>query len=165
MPATPARKRPRETTQSAATTPISTIMSRNVTSVRSGTSLDVLAELLLARGLSRVPVLDVNGRLIGIVSKTDLVKQTHEAGDTLEESPLDASLADVRGLHVHGEGATVDDLMSQPVTAVGESTSIQRAAQLMVGSQVHGLPVVTGSGELTGFVSTMDILAWLSGVR
>jgi CBS domain-containing protein len=49
--------------------------------------------------------------------------------------------------------------------AIAETATIQRAAQLMVGSQIHGLPVTTDSGELVGFVSTMDILAWLSGLR
>ena len=36
---------------------------------------------------------------------------------------------------------------------------------MMVGIRVHGLPVVTAAGKLVGFVSTMDILAWLSGLR
>jgi len=154
---------------SAATTHVSTIMSRDVITVRSGTSVDVVAEVMLSRGLSRVPVLDASGHLIGIVSKTDLVEQAHDEGDTMQEtsqpSAPDRHLDDLRGFHVHGEGPVVDDVMSRQVIAVDETATIQRAAQVMVGSRVHGLPVVTAAGKLVGFVSTMDVLAWLSGLR
>ena len=30
---------------------------------------------------------------------------------------------------------------------------------------MHGLPVVNAKAELVGFVSTMDVLAWLAGLR
>jgi CBS domain-containing protein len=149
----------------AAANPVSAIMTRNVVTVPSGTSLDVVAELMLARGLSRIPVLDESGHLIGIVSKTDLVEKAHDAGDTSEPPPRDVRLAEMRGFHVHGEGAIVDEVMSRSVMAVDDTATIQRAAQLMVGARIHGLPVVTASGALVGFVSTMDILAWLSGLR
>ncbi|TMA38471.1 MAG: CBS domain-containing protein [Deltaproteobacteria bacterium] len=152
-----------------ATTHVSRIMSHDVITVRSGTSVDVVAEVMLSRGLSRVPVLDASDHLIGIVSKTDLVAQAHDEGDTLQEtsepSARDKQLHDLRGFHVHSEGAVVDDVMSQQVIAIDETATVQRAAQMMVGSRVHGLPVVTAGGRLVGFVSTMDVLAWLSGLR
>jgi CBS domain-containing protein len=165
MPVTRARKRAPEPTTSAATTPVSAIMTRNVTTVRAGTSLDTVAELFLGRGLSRVPVLDAAGHLLGMVSKTDLVKRAQDAADAVEASPREPGFEELRGFQVQGERPTVDDVMSATVTAVGETASIQRAAQLMVGSQLHGLPVTTASGELVGFVSSMDVLAWLSGLR
>ena len=164
MPATRAKNGPQPA--SAATTHVSRIMSYDVITVRSGTSVDVVAEVMLSRGLSRVPVLDASDHLIGIVSKTDLVAQAHDEGDTLSEpSAREKQLHDLRGFHVHGEGAVVDDVMSQQVIAINETATIQRAAQTMVGSRVHGLPVVTAAGRLAGFVSTMDVLAWLSGLR
>ena len=154
---------------SAASTPVSSIMSRDVITVPSGTSIEGVAELMLARGLSRVPVVDRFGRLVGIVSKTDLVERTHQSGDTLEaparphpshELPEDSS-----GFHVHAEGISVDEVMSRSVMATGETASIARAAELMSAAHVHGLPVVTSSGTLVGFVSSMDVLGWLAGIR
>src|SRR5262249_47859017 len=138
---------------------------REVVTVSSGTSLEVLAELMLSRGLSRVPVVDASAHLIGIVSKTDLIQRTHDAGDTSEPPRRDEVLADLNGFHVHGEGATVDDVMTRGVMSVAETATIQRAAHLMVGARMHGLPVTSASGTLVGFLSTMDILAWLSGLR
>ena len=49
--------------------------------------------------------------------------------------------------------------------AIGETATIQRAAQRMVEGRVHGLPVTSASGKLVGFVSSTDVLAWLSGLR
>ena len=59
---------------SAATTHVSAIMSRDVITVRSGTSVDVVAEVMLSRGLSRVP---------GVQStSTHIAFRSYYAGDT-----------------------------------------------------------------------------------
>ncbi|HTO98523.1 MAG TPA: CBS domain-containing protein [Myxococcales bacterium] len=144
--------------QSAATTPVRKIMSKEVVTVRSGTSLDAVVELMLARGLSRLPVVDEGHRPLGIVSKTDVVQDTHDRGDTIEvPAPSE------RGFHVVSEGAVVDEVMTRTVVSASEDASVQRVAELMVSRHVHGLPVVNAQGELAGFVSTMDVLAWLAG--
>ncbi len=148
-------------TASAGATPVSKIMSRDVITVRAGTSIESVVELMLSRGLSRVPVVDEEFRPVGIVSKTDLVEETHDRGDD-EEVP--AARAE-RGYHVHREGALVEEVMTRPLITVQEDAPINRVAELMVARHVHGVPVVAGNGELTGFVSTMDVLAWLSGLR
>ena len=49
--------------------------------------------------------------------------------------------------------------------SVREDATVSRAAELMVSRHVHGLPVVARDGGLVGFVSTMDVLAWLAGLR
>ena len=160
----PRRKPHAPRAPTAATTRVSEIMSPNVTTVRTGTSLETLSELLLSHGLSRVPVIDATGRLIGIVSKTDLVEHAHDQGDTSEANRA-GGVVEPHGFHVHEEPASVDDVMSHSIVAVGETETVQRAARLMVGARVHGLPVVTTGGRLSGFVSTTDVLAWLSGLR
>lgn len=163
MAATRTKSRPkRPRTSGAATTPVSSIMSREVITVRSGTSLESVAELMLSRDLSRVPVVDYEQHLLGMVSKTDLVRQTHDAADTQEEPPRGEQM---RGFQLHAKGASVDEVMSRSVMAVGETASVQRAAELMAAAHVHGLPVVTVSGRLVGFVSSMDVLGWLAGLR
>jgi CBS domain-containing protein len=137
-------------------------MSRDVVTVRAGTSLESVVELMLAQGLSRVPVVDEQRRPVGIVSKTDVVEESHDRED-LAELPRRGEAQ--RGFHVHGEGAVVDDVMSRTLLTVEESASVERVAELMVSRHVHGVPVVDSRGELAGFVSTMDVLAWLAGLR
>jgi acetoin utilization protein AcuB len=149
------------TAESASSTPVGTIMTRDVVTVRSGTSVEAVVELMLARGLSRLPVVDEKFRPLGIVSKTDLVEDAHDRGDTTE-APAERS---ERGFHVQSEGAVVDEVMTKKVVTAAEDASVQRVAELMVSRHVHGLPVVNIRGEVAGFVSTMDVLAWLAGLR
>jgi CBS domain-containing protein len=161
MPAVQARGSKKQVSvSSAASTPVQEIMSRDVVTVRSGTSLDAVVELMLARGLSRLPVVDEEYRPLGIVSKTDVVQDTHDRGD-MTEVPAKGE----PGFHVHSEGAVVDEVMTRTLVSAPEDASVQSVAQLMVSRHVHGLPVVNAQGELSGFVSTMDVLAWLAGLR
>src|SRR5947209_20359524 len=95
------------TAESASSTPVGTIMTRDVVTVRSGTSVEAVVELMLARGLSRLPVVDQEFRPLGIVSKTDLVEDAHDRGDTAE-APAERP---ANGFHVQSEGAVVDEVM------------------------------------------------------
>ena len=146
----------------ASNTAVTAIMSRDVVTVRSGTSVEALVELMLVRGLSRVPVVDEKKRPLGIVSKTDVVQDSHDRGDMEEEQEQQPA---ERGFHIHREGTVVDEVMTKTILTVPEKATIQRVAELMVSRHVHGVPVVDGKGELAGFVSTMDVLAWLAGLR
>ncbi len=154
--------RKRAATETAGTTKVSRIMSRDVVTVRAGTSLESVVELMLNQGLSRVPVVDEEFRPVGIVSKTDVVEEEHDRED-LTEVPRKGE--EQRGFHVHAEGAIVDDVMTRTLVTVDESSSVEDVAEIMVSKHVHGLPVVDSGGELVGFVSTMDVLAWLAGLR
>lgn len=150
----------------AGATLVSEIMSRDVITVRTGTSVESVVELMLSRGLSRVPVVDEEFKPVGIVSKTDMVEETHDRGDDEEVSAAPGPDREPgRGYHLHHEGKLVDEVMTRPLVTVPEDTTVNRVAELMVARHVHGIPVVAANGELTGFVSTMDVLAWLSGLR
>ena len=161
----------RTKTVSAGSTPVSKIMSRDVITVHSGTTLDSVIELMLQRGLSRLPVVDERYRPVGIISKTDVVEDVHDRGDDQEfvrSRPLFAEKGQgdpLRGFQIAKEGALVDEAMSRAVLSVREDASVSRVAELMVTRHVHGLPVVAKDGDLVGFVSTMDVLAWLAGLR
>ena len=55
------------------------VMTRSVVSVRADTGMDSVAELMLDRAISGVPVVDKAGRLLGMVSKTDVVRESAES--------------------------------------------------------------------------------------
>jgi CBS domain-containing protein len=156
MPTTKTRPRP----ATAGKTAVGKIMSRDVVTVTSGTSVEMVVELMLQRGLSRVPIVDEKYRPLGIVSKTDVIEDAHDRGDDGELPPKAQ-----RGFQVHPEGTVVDEVMSRLVMTVPETATVSNVAELMVSRHVHGLPVVARDGELVGFVSTMDVLAWLAGLR
>ena len=168
MQTTHAKGRSRKAPSGAASTPVSLIMTREVISVRTGTAIDSVVELMLQRGLSRIPVVDGTGKPVGIVSKTDLIEESHDRGDDGVQAPRLRRFdkwVEPRGFHEEAPPPNVDDVMTATVITVPEGASVARVAELMVSRHVHGIPVVTRKGELTGFVSTMDVLGWLAGLR
>ena len=70
------------------------------------------------------------------------------------------------GMHVErNDGSTVGDVMSRKVLALSDAATVEEAARLMATHHVHGAPVVSTEGRLVGFLSSMDILAWVGGLR
>jgi CBS domain-containing protein len=132
------------------------VMTRRVVSVRPDTSVETLAALMLERNISGLPVVDAHGQLVGMVSKTDVVRAQNSSNED-PMSPLPY------GLHAVS-GATVSDLMSPHVLAVPEGSPLSETARLMVEAGVHRLPVVTHKGALCGMVSTSDIVRWVAGL-
>jgi CBS domain-containing protein len=147
---------------------VSWILNREVISVRPDLSLNSLESLLVGQDLSRVPVVDEDGLLVGVVSKTDLVAHHYDQGDT-EETPVPVpgrrrDPPPPVGFHTHVEDPmTVSDLMCQTVLTVTPETTIAHAAELMAVHRVHGLPVVE-KRKVIGWVSTLDILSWVAGL-
>jgi CBS domain-containing protein len=146
-------------------TVVSWIMNREVMSVLPDLSLTSLESLFVSQDLSRVPVVDDSGLLIGVVSKTDLVAHHLDQGDARAEPRTPAldrlGSYSVVGLHLESCD-TVADIMSQSVLTVTQETTIARAAELMVVNRVHGLPVVVSGGKVIGWISSLDILSWVA---
>lgn len=133
------------------------VMSTLPISVSKTTSFKEIAARLRELRVSAFPVLDADGRVIGVVSEADMLPK-----EALDDRP------GVRGtitglLHrteqAKAEGVTAADLMtSPPVTVTGDDT-VEHAARLMYNRKVKRLPVVDEGGRLVGIVSRTDILA------
>jgi CBS-domain-containing membrane protein len=143
-------------------TPVSAVMSADVTCVRADVSVDDLTTLLLEREISGVPVVDAAGAPVGVVSKTDLVRDGYENGD-MEE--LDqASLRDLgAGFHESSmAGRTVADIMLGMTFALPEDATLSQACALMAYEGVHRLPVTSPEGKVVGILSALDVLRWIA---
>lgn len=133
--------------------PLSAVMRTGVVCVTPDMPTQAVLALMLERGFGGVPVVDADGRPIGVVSKTDLLRQyaADEEAEKQGESPPERSV---------GESMT-------PLTiALPPSASVAQASALMASQGLHRLPVVSGSGEVVGIISPLDILhlvATLSG--
>lgn len=132
------------------------IMSREVVSVRPTTSLKDVARLLLGRGISGVPVLGDNGKVLGIVSEGDiLVKTSAEFGS--REHPSNWLFGDDDREALKRGAQTAADAMSCPAITVDPSCTVAEAARVMVKRSVNRLPVVD-AGTLVGIVTRNDIV-------
>jgi CBS-domain-containing membrane protein len=138
----------------AEATAIAEIMTPTPLCVPPELSVESLTSLFLERGISGAPVVDEAGRAIGIVSKTDLVRERFIEGDT-------AVLPD--GFHVEQlDGATVMDVMMPLAFTLRATDSIGRAARLMATEHIHRVPVTDLEGRVIGIVTTFDLARWIT---
>lgn len=141
------------------------VMQQSVNTVRAKSTLVDLDRALCEKHQSGFPVVDDTGRLVGVVSRTDVVRKLAaeqswaEYGsdyycDLSQGSVSLEPLAAQIGRRL--EEASVADVMSRDPVTIERSTSLQELAQVMSERGVHRLPVVDGD-ELVGIVTTMDV--------
>jgi CBS domain-containing protein len=152
----PPREEDTESLPAPALCTVEDVMVRKVLTARPDTSLQTVAELMLENGISGMPVVDEDGRLVGMVSKTDLVRQQlgEDAGSTVR-LPSGHHLVD---------GTTVEEVMTRQVLSVRPGSSLSEAAQIMVNEGVHRVPVVGPGDVLVGLISTSDVVRWVAGL-
>jgi acetoin utilization protein AcuB len=150
-------------------TKVVSVMSRDVVTARGGDSLASVMEAMLSRSISHVPVIDGERALVGIVSKTDIVSDRLIQGET-REAPhpkktlrrgVSYTLDD--GFHLEvAPDVTVGEVMTPVVVSISDQATVGEAAALMTAHQVHGLPVISKSRGLVGFISSLDITSWVA---
>jgi len=146
------------------TTVAKDIMTANVISVRADMTVDELAELLHKHNISGAPVTDPSGRLVGVVSATDIILQHEILGggaaidsdyhrhiESRDDPLLTALFMDELGDH------KVRDIMSADVISAQQDTPISELAGIMYNARIHRAIILDGD-RLAGIVSTMDIL-------
>jgi CBS domain-containing protein len=151
-------------------TPVSAVMTSDVFAVRPDVSLEALMDVLLERGIGGAPVVDEEGRPVGVVSKTDLLDQRFVAGDTGEAiAPgRQVSRGHFRvevGPGVHAEALPYDsvaDAMTRAAITLPEDAPAAEAAAIMVRQGIHRVLVVADDGKLSGIVTSSDIVRWVA---
>jgi CBS domain-containing protein len=154
----------RPTTEIASGTCVGTIMSKDVVCVRPDLSLESLVLLLLRRGFSGAPVVDRDGRAVGIVSKTDLIRDQYETADAdfVVEQPSRSNGIEVEaGFHAAliARGTVAEVMTRVPIT-IPADMPIWVAATMMASHDIHRLPVIDAQGAVVGILSALDIVRW-----
>ena len=124
------------------------VMTTRVVSVKRGTSFKEMAIALRENRVSAFPVIDDDGKVIGVVSEADML-----ARKVLSTGMLH------RGEQDKAEDLTAGDLMTHPAITVSPDDSVEVAARLMYTLQIKRLPVIDSSGRLAGIISRTDVLA------
>ena len=120
------------------------LMQRNVTSIRSEASVAEAVLTLADSHISGVPVLDGAGKMIGVLSSSDVLAAEAEAGDAGARQTL-------------LENTQVRDLMTRRPYTIGPGADVREAAQQMLYADVHRL-FVTEADAVVGVISTTDIV-------
>lgn len=139
----------------AQTAQVGDVMSREVVSVLKGASVRDVAQLMIDHRISSLPVLDPQGVLVGIVSKSDLLSALD-----IKPHSVARTVADwMPGGHHHKRmGTSVDDLMTVRPATVEEGASLQEAAEEMDRRQVHQLVVTGADGTVVGMIARSDLI-------
>jgi CBS domain-containing protein len=143
-------------------------MSQELTLLPQDMRLPTAAHLLSRAGVSGAPVVDEEGRCVGVISTTDFV---HFVGSEGMHSPGHAVSGAERVCEwqvLNGAGKSseeVRDYMTpDPVTA-GPDTSVANLARMMLDAHIHRVVVVDVDGRPTGVVSSTDILALMAQIE
>jgi CBS domain-containing protein len=144
--------------------PISSVMTRDVVCVTADLDVDTLTALLLDRRISAVPVVSGDGVPIGVVSKTDLVRESWENRDSGVESvpARDAALVG-EGYRLIAMQATASDVMTPLAFTLRDTQPLSDAAAMMAIEGVHRIPVLDERERVVGIISALDIVRWLAG--
>jgi CBS domain-containing protein len=147
------------------------VMSREVATVYPEMTLASAVGALVSQDIGHLPVVDREGILVGMLSKTDVVRELHLSGATRATQRPDRMKARGKkgvayepgnGFHLDDESSTtVADVMTGRVLSVRDDASISEACRLLVANRIHGMPVVNAAGKLVGFVSSIDVCDWV----
>jgi CBS domain-containing protein len=125
------------------------VMTRDVVTVGPPTSAKSAAGVLAERGFAALPVVDGDGRLVGVVAEADVLR---------DRVPADPLLHLRRGGPPPAPpGLLVRDTMTTAVRTVDPDADVAELARLLVDEHLRSLPVVE-DGVLVGIVSRRDVL-------
>jgi CBS domain-containing protein len=133
------------------------LMTRSVITVLPSTDFQELVTIMAKHRVSGVPVVDEGGRLVGIVSEADLLRDGSE--DRRRTRALDWLLHPGRAQEAQEREHDAASIMTSPVVTVGPETSLWESIRTLRDAGVKRLPVVDASGRLVGIVSRADLLS------
>ena len=146
---------------------IADIMQKKVKTIAPDKTLPELERELLRWRIGAMPVVERGGKLVGIVSRSDVVRQLcleRSLGEAMADAyrdQTDTSFAAQSETAIAGEVGQrmerlcVRDVMVRDVLTVTPDLPVVKAAQLLIERHIHRLPVVE-NGKLVGIVSSLD---------
>jgi len=141
------------------------IMTREIITITDDSTVKELARLLAIHQISGVPVIDDKGKLVGVVTESDLIFQTKKLHIPTVITILD-SVFYLENPDKMGEemkkmvGAKVKDILTSSPLTVNEDTPLDEIATMMAEKNVHTLPVVNKE-TLVGVIGKKDIIRTL----
>jgi CBS domain-containing protein len=135
------------------------VMVRAVVTTSPDTTVEGLARLMINLRISGVPVMDRDGRLVGIVTEGDLLRRV-ETGTEPQRSHWSetfSSNSQLAAEYVKSHAKRVADIMTREVFSVEELATLGEIADLLETKHIKRLPVVH-DGKIVGIVSRADLL-------
>lgn len=133
-------------------------MTTDVITATPETSMLKVSKMMKEYDIRRVPVVDAQNKVVGIVSDRDVKDASPSKATTLDMHELYYLLSEIK----------VKDIMTPDPVTVDVRDTVERVALLMEERAIGGLPVVDDDGSLTGIITDHDVfkvLVEITGVR
>jgi CBS domain-containing protein len=124
---------------------VADLMTIDPVAIAADASIEDAESLIASYRISGLPVVDAGGRLVGVISKTDLIGDGSIALDAL-----------LRG---NRTGLKVGELMTAPAITVRLDTTLVEAARIMTDAHIHRLVAVDEQDRPIGVLSASDFVA------
>uniref|UniRef100_A0A7C4AHB9 CBS domain-containing protein n=1 Tax=Fundidesulfovibrio putealis TaxID=270496 RepID=A0A7C4AHB9_9BACT len=122
-------------------------MLKDVTTVTEDVSMIKAGRIMQQRGIRRLPVVDGEGRLSGIVTERDIKAASPSKATSLDIYEMTRLLSEIR----------VRDIMIKNPIRIRPSDTVERAAAIMRDNKVGGLPVTDADDKVVGIITDTDI--------
>lgn len=121
-------------------------MSHPVITITPQASLDDAWQLMSQEKISRLPVVDKKGKMIGIITEKQILRYSPSLATTLDVWEIKGAMSRM----------TVDKVMSAEVITITADTPIEEAARIMIDNGISGIPVVEND-QLVGMIAETDL--------
>jgi CBS domain-containing protein len=139
------------------------VMVRAVVTASPDTTVEALARLMINLRISGVPVMDKDGRLVGMVTEGDLLRRVETGTERHRPrwSEPFSSNSRLAAEYVKSHAKRVADIMTREVFSVDETATLGKIADLLEAKKIKRVPVVH-DGKIVGIVSRADLLKVLA---
>lgn len=148
-------------------TPIREAMSRGFAlEIRADFSVETVASIFIENDIAAAPVVDGTGRLVGIVTMGDLLREYWDdveiAGDGPKPQDEDPRGAEPGFHSTRLARATAGEVMQPVGIAIPSNAPLLHAAALLASGSVGQIPVTTETGMVMGVLTALDVVRWLA---
>jgi CBS domain-containing protein len=133
------------------------IMTTDIILLKEDYSLHKASRALSDYHTSGAPVVNNLGKIIGIISESDIVSYISTFQDDELEFDNTSELPELAQMYIQASTVPVADIMTKEVVTANPDTSIEDLARLMTENNINRVPILE-KGKLVGIVSRIDIL-------
>ena len=138
---------------------VSELMTRKVLTIGPEAPIKDVAKILVANGISGLPVCDIEGHVLGVISEGDILYKAHDPKERHLGGPvgwiIDGTTSSAG--YVKAKAQTARKAMTSPAISIAPWESTVEAARIMCERHVNRLPVVKDE-RLVGILTRADLV-------
>ncbi len=138
---------------------VSELMTEKVLTIGPEAPIKDVAKVLVANGISGLPVCDIEGRVLGVISEGDILYKEHDPTEGHFGGPLGWIIDGTPNYagYIKAKALTARRAMTSPAITIAPHESAAEAARIMCERRVNRLPVVKDE-QLVGIVTRADLV-------